>query len=463
MKKLLLPFCLLFVSLNSQAQVAQNITLYSSWNDTLVPAEPVYQIRYNSVWGWKNTVQNKEYAILGASSGTYFIDVTNPSAPVKCDFVPGRRSNCIWREFKTFSHYAYLVSDDSPPNSLQIVDLNYLPDSVHVVYDSNQLFQNSHTVFIDGHYLYCGYNRTLTNTYSMAVYDLAPNPELPVFVRGLNSDDPSINLVHDMFVRNDTVYASCGYQGLYVYKFTGSNFVSLGSLTSYPSNGYNHSSTMAPGSNKMVFCDEVPTGLPVKVIDVSTPSNVVFKSTFSSGSTATPHNPYMVGEHVVIAYYQDGLQIFDVSNPLNVTRSGYYDTSPSNCPTCPNPNYSGCWGAYVDLPSGIILASDMQNGLFILDAGAALGISKTTLETDAFSVYPNPVKDQLNVKIKAGGGSALQVTICDLNGKSILTEQEFSTLNTGQYSISTSALSSGLYLLKVSQGDKIYYSKFSKL
>ena len=171
----------------------------------------------------------------------------------------------------------------------------------------------------------------------------------------------------------------------------------------------------------------------------------------------------MVGEHVVIAYYQDGLQIFDVSNPLNVTRSGYYDTSPSNCPTCPNPNYSGCWGAYVDLPSGIILASDMQNGLFILDAGAALGISKTTLETDAFSVYPNPVKDQLNVKIKAGGGSALQVTICDLNGKSILTEQEFSTLNTGQYSISTSALSSGLYLLKVSQVDKIYYSKFSKL
>ena len=215
-KSILLVFAVLMV-IQLKAQFAsQNISLYSRWFDSTVVQEPTFHIKYNSIWGWKNTTQNKEYAILGATGGTYFIDVSNPSSPIKCDFVPGRRSGCIWREFKTYLHYAYLVSDDSPPNSFQIVDMSYLPDSVHVVYDSDSLFRTAHTIFIDGSRMYCGYNRTLTATYSMAVYDLAPNPELPVLLRTLNQDDASISLVHDMFARNDTVYASCGYQGLYV-------------------------------------------------------------------------------------------------------------------------------------------------------------------------------------------------------------------------------------------------------
>ncbi|MBL0046655.1 MAG: choice-of-anchor B family protein [Bacteroidetes bacterium] len=465
MKKSLVVFVLIGMALHASAQfTSQNINLYARWFDSTVVQEPNYHIKYNSIWGWKNTLQNKEYAILGSTAGTYFIDVSNPSNPVKCDYVAGRRAGCIWREFKTYSHYAYLVSDDPGVNSLQIVDLNYLPDSVHVVYDSNQLFQTSHTVFIDGSKLYCGYNRTLTSAYSMAVYDLAPNPELPVFLRSLSQDDPGINLVHDMFVRNDTVYASCGYQGLYVYKFTGTAFVSLGSLTNYPFSGYNHSSAMAPGSHKMVFCDEVPAGLPAKVVDVTNPANMVFKSSFEStpNSTSTPHNPFMLGESVIIAYYQDGLQIFDVSDPMAVTRTGYYDTNPDDCPTCPNPDYSGCWGAYVDLPSGIILASDMQNGLFILDANAALGIKNESLETDLFSVYPNPAKDKLSIHLKQNLPANTTLEVSDMNGKILLSETIVSTAKSTQ-SIPVEMLESGLYVLKVSYGNETFIRKFSKL
>lgn len=443
--------------------VSQNISMYAHWFDSTVIAEPIYAIKYNSVWGWKNTIQNKEYAILGSSGGTYFIDVTNPANPIKCDYVPGRRGNCIWREYKTYSHYAYLVSDDNAPNSFQIVDLNYLPDSVHVVYDSDSLFRNSHTIFIDGSKLYCGYNRTLTAAYNMAVYDLAPNPELPVFLRSLGQDYPNINLVHDMFVRNDTVYASCGYQGLYIYKFTGSSFIELGSLTNYPSNGYNHSSAMAPGKTKMVFCDEVPTGLPAKIIDVANPANIVFNTTFSSGSTATPHNPFMRDENVVIAYYQDGVQIFDVSNPNNVVRSGYFDTSPSNCPTCPNPNYSGCWGVYVDLPSGIILASDMQNGLFILNADSSLGIKKAAIETDLFSIYPNPVNDNLFIESKSASSANASIQIQDLNGTTLLNQKFENTNVWAKQTISTDKLAAGTYLLKVINENKMQIRKFTKL
>lgn len=389
---------------SAEAQVtydAQNISLFSNWDDPAVAAEPVYNIRYNGVWGWHDGAGH-EYALIGASSGVYFVDVTDPSAPVTADFVPGFRSNCIWREIKTYDHYAYLVSDDAAPNSFQIVDLQYLPDSVSVVYDGNSIFERSHTIFVDGNKLYCGTVKggQFSSTAAMAVFDLT-NPVQPVLLRKLNSDFPSLlssNQVHDMFVRNDTVYASCGYDGLYIFKYntTANNFSLLGSITSYPSQGYNHSSALTDDGNTLVFMDEVPNGLPVKVFDVSDFSNMNLLSTFKSnpGAVATPHNPFMVGTTCFIAYYQDGLQVYDVTNPQQPVRSGYFDTHYQTAMggPYPSPAYQGAWGAYPYLPSGNVLVSDMQNGLFILDvASATTGVDEFSGKS-GLQIGPNPVE-----------------------------------------------------------------------
>ena len=85
-------FIFTFISLHAQ-YAAQNISMYANWDDTNVPAEPTYGIRYNSVWGYAQG--GKEYAIMGATTGTYFIDVRNPVSPLQLDFVPGKRSGCI--------------------------------------------------------------------------------------------------------------------------------------------------------------------------------------------------------------------------------------------------------------------------------------------------------------------------------------------------------------------------------
>ena len=77
---------------------SQNITLLSHWDTAITAAEPAYAIRYNSVWGWVDPQDNKEYAIIGSTDGTYFIDVTIPTAPVVRAYVAGRRNQCIWRE-----------------------------------------------------------------------------------------------------------------------------------------------------------------------------------------------------------------------------------------------------------------------------------------------------------------------------------------------------------------------------
>ena len=68
-----------------------------------------------------------------------------------------------------------------------------------------------------------------------------------------------------------------------------------------------------------------------------------------------------------LGYYHDGLRIFDISAPSNPVQTWMYDTYlPNN-----HNSYKGAWGVYPYLPSGNIIVSDMQSGLFILDWGMA--------------------------------------------------------------------------------------------
>src|SRR6218665_309839 len=223
MKKHLLCLFVLFLFSALTAQVnypRQNIELISLITPNFGVGAGDGRL-YSGCWGWYQQNKNKEYAISGASNGTYFIDVSIPTTPTVCAYVAGKLG-CTWREIKTYKNYAYIVSDDAKPNRFQIVDMQYLPDSVHVVHDGTTYFERGHTVWIDNDKMYVGLV-TYTNGFSpMNVYSLA-TPSVPVLLRELPQDMAFINEVHDMYARNDTVYASCGWQGLYVIKFNPSN------------------------------------------------------------------------------------------------------------------------------------------------------------------------------------------------------------------------------------------------
>ena len=452
--------CFLFlfaITLTANAQYQhENISLVGHWFNPNQVAEPFLGIKYQGVWGWVDTTDsNKEYAIIGSSSGTNIVDISNPSTPVMVDYVAGKNNLCIWREYKTYGNYLYAISDDAQPNSFQIIDLSYLPDSVHVIHDTTTIFERAHTLYVDGNHLYCASVTTGDfQHYSMAVYSL-DDPAQPQLLRTLNQDDSLISSVHDMFVRNDTVYASCGYQGLFIYKFNpDTTFSLISSYTSYPDQGYNHSSFLTPDGKSLVFCDEVPRNLPIKVIDVSDLQNISLESSFRSTDGPTPHNPYIIGDHrVVIAYYQDGVQIYDIKNPAAPTRMGYFDTDTLDGPLNNyNPNgtaYHGCWGAYVDLPSGVLLASDMQNGLFVLDATLALDIKNNEQKTSAISVFPNPSESTINIDFKASAKNSSAVEIFDIAGRKLFSEQVQFFAGINKKTVDVSELNKGVYILKI--------------
>lgn len=462
MKRILLFTCILIPLFGAFAQInypSSNISMVGHIDPQSTVGMGSDSRKYSGCWGWYQASKNREYALVGSSTGTWFIDVTNPANPVICDSVSGKYG-CTWREIKTYQHYCYVASDDGAPNTFQIIDMQYLPDSVHVIHKGTSYFERGHTLWVDGSRLYVGgETKPGVGLRPMTVYELANTPANPQFLRSLNMDYPSIGYVHDMFVKNDTVYASCANQGLNVLKYSSAtnSFSLLGSLTSYPGAGYNHSTYITNNSKYLVMCDEVPSALPIKVLDVQNLSNIQTTSTVIPHPGTTPHNPYVIGNRwAVVSCYQDGLYIYDISNPSAPTVAGFFDTHPQGGANTGNYNgapYRGNWGAYPFFPSGLILACDMQNGVFLLQAnsilGTAVGVKQHKNGLSHVSVYPNPANNTLTVSVPKQG--LYTVELKNILGQTIVSQ---GTGGLTETLLKTTELANGHYLLSVKQGDE---------
>lgn len=128
---------LLFAASPASAQVSRRMAIHGTL-DT--------RTAYAGSWGY--AAGGREYALVGEQSGTMVVDITDPNAPVEAAFVPGPASP--WREVKTWSHYAYIVSEGTGAGAgMQIVDLAALPATATLVETYKQNFLTAHTLWID--------------------------------------------------------------------------------------------------------------------------------------------------------------------------------------------------------------------------------------------------------------------------------------------------------------------------
>ncbi|MCB0546484.1 MAG: choice-of-anchor B family protein [Phaeodactylibacter sp.] len=346
-----------------QAQGKLNMSLLGQWDEPGLPTAS--GIKYNDIWGYADCEGN-EYAIVGSARYIHFFDITDPTNPNEVGRFEAS-TNSIWRDFKTYGHYAYAVADQGS-DGLLVFDLSALPASVSLVFQDNQNFTRSHNVFIDvptGRLYLAGSNAIFNG---VAAYSLTENPAEPTF---LGTHPLPGGYFHDIYVRNHLAFCSHGGNGLWAYDFSDyDNIQPLGNLTSYPQQGYNHASWLNETGTQLIFADETH-GTSLKLADVTDLSNINILSLFRSellapaATNSIPHNPFIRGQYAIVSYYHDGVQVFDLSNPDEVERVAYYDTYPEN------QNYSGyegCWGVYPFLPSGNIIASDITHGLFVLSA-----------------------------------------------------------------------------------------------
>lgn len=442
---------LLVISLMANYTLAQeslNMNLLVSWDDDSLPLSQNNKA-FNDCWGY--AANGREYAIMGGAAHIFFFDITDPiNFNLVAQIEIGQVTN--WRDIKTFGDRAYAVSD-AASEGLIIFDLSDLPNNVTVTYSSNEFFDRAHNVQIEeasGRMYICGQP---SNQNDLIVYDIATNPDLPIQI-----GNPSLpgGYVHDLFVRDNIAYCGHGNNGLFIYDLTDpENPIELASMLS---NGFNHSNWVSDDGNLLVMAEET-LGLPLGIVDISNMMNadIELVEQFSFPLLApvhnnnVAHNPFIIGDLVYTSYYEDGVQVFDISDPLNPQQVAYYDTWSDN--TQYNTT-QGCWGVYPFLPSGKIIASDSSNGLFVLEMEES--VNTKDIYNNDFTIYPNPAFERLTIELDELDGLPNSYEIHTIDGQ-LMTTQSW-TSNT----IDIDHLSKGMYLISLRIGDIIYNGKFVK-
>mgnify|MGYP006142505053 FL=1 len=341
-------YCLtILLGFTAHAQESLNINFLSSLD---------YDYDLSDVWGYATS--DGEYALVGAYNGISVVDVTNATSPNELAFFSGPES--IWRDLKTWDNYLYCINETGA--GLQIVNLSeVISNAVNPTYieNTNLGFTTAHNIFIDK----SGILYVFGSNYGVGgciMFDLNNNPENPEFLGVFND-----YYFHDGMVRGDTLWGGAINNGVFsaIDVSDKSNPIIIGS---HPTpNTFSHNCWISDDGNSLFTTDEV-SGAYVAAYDVSDLSNIEELDriqAWSGSSDVIPHNTHVNGDFIVTSYYTDGVSVVDVSNPSNLVEVAFYDTSDDY----DGNGFNGAWGAYPWLPSGNILVTDIENGLFVLE------------------------------------------------------------------------------------------------
>jgi choice-of-anchor B domain-containing protein len=332
----------------------------------------------NDIWGYVDGSGN-EYALIGAENGVSVVDVSDPNNPTEVFWKTGM--NSVWRDLKTYNGYCYVTTEAQ--EGLLILDLNGLPNASLI--DSAHFFGNgwlsAHNLYIDefGYMYIFGANR---GNGGAIIYDLNVDPWNPVEVGDF--DD---YYIHDGYARNNKLYSGHIFNGFFsvVDVSNKSNPVLLG--THATPNAFSHNVWLSDDGLTAFTTDELE-GSYLASFDVSDPANIVeldkIQSTPEVGTI--PHNTHVLNDYLITSWYTDGVLIHDAANPSNIVEIASFDSSPFTDAT-----YEGNWGAYPFLPSGNLLISDRQEGLFVLGVNyqRACYIEGTITDVNTTFAIPN--------------------------------------------------------------------------
>lgn len=371
MRILLITF-ILSITFNSLSQNSKNIDLVGSLG---------YAEELNDVWGYVDTNGN-EYALVGTFNGLSIVDVSVPSVPQELFFIPG--ANSSWRDIKVWDGFAYITNENS--GGLAIVDLQYLPDSIKTSSwngSGNVNFSSSHNIFIDEK----GYGYIVGANYGVGgaiIVDLFTTPGTPILKTVYN-----LAPIHDLYVRNDTMWNAEINNGWFAVvdikdksgpTVPGNRIIA----THNTPNNFTHNTWLSDNGDFLFTTDEKSDAY-ITAYDVSDLGNIheVDRIQSSPGFNVIPHNTFVKNNFLVTSYYRDGTTIVDANRPGNLIETGYYDSSPFS-----GNGFNGVWGTYPYLPSGHILSTDIEEGLFVLFSEYVQGCYLEGIVSDSLTGNP---------------------------------------------------------------------------
>lgn len=307
----------------------------------------------SDVWGW-TAPDGTEYAFMGYTSGILFARTT-PTVEI-VDLKPGPTGSggSIWRDFKTYGHYLYAVSEATGTYSgLSVFDLNYLPDSAKYL---GSFSTNGGTAFTC-HNLSIDVKKGFAylegdQSQQVRIMSLA-NPEIPSYVASFGTASSQI---HDVYADNDTVYVAEGYTPSWsLWNLANKQSPQMIVRVSIPASGYVHNIWPSEDRQYCVTSEETWTKK-IKIWNIADYQNVQLVGQYLAPNGMV-HNAHWKGNFHVNSHYESGVQLVDVSDPTHPVELDRVDTYPADNGHV----YNGCWGAYPFTQNNYVYASNIND------------------------------------------------------------------------------------------------------
>lgn len=313
----------------------------------------------SSIWGYTSPA-SKEYALVGLCNGLSIVDISTPSLP-QVAFVSDVTS--IWREMKTYSHYAYVVTEGGSGLliiNLQDIDNGNVTFNIYTFAGSGGNITNAHTIFIDENgvcYLFGASQNPFGQGY--IALDLTQDPMNPTYLGSFGDF-----YIHDAYVEDNIMYAGAILDGFAAILDVSDKANPQVLSTVITPHSFTHNAWVNSNKTVMYTTDEVRASF-VTAYDITDPTfpKLISAVRPSADSTSIPHNVHVVNDNwIAVAHYNLGIALIDAHKPDNMVYTGFYDTFPWNDSCC----FVGVWGVYPYFPSGKWIASDISTGLWVV-------------------------------------------------------------------------------------------------
>ena len=416
--------------------------------------------------------------------GTSFVDISNPTQPVYLGNLPTHGAfGSPWRDIKVYANHAFIVSE-ALNHGMQVFDLTQLETmdrtSLPVTFGETAHYNgaaSSHNVFIneDSGFAYMvGNSGKRSCSGGLHMVDIS-NPTSPSFAGCFAGD----GYTHDVQCVNYNG-PDQDYQGSEICFASNEDTVTIVDVTDkanpaliskfgYTDASYTHQGWLSPDHSFFIFDDEldeidgVVANTTTRIIDATNLDLPVFSTSgsatvgydangvYTGPSTSIDHNLYMVGGCAVQANYRSGLRIVDLRDALGAPESlvdelGFFDIWPPDDDAA----FNGMWSNYAFFPSGNIVASGIEQGLYVLkpqaqiDLATACDLPMNAAPVVTISVPTNPTT------VNEGEEVTFTAAVTDAEDGLLSVDEWVSSLD-GQLSqldsFATTALNAGTHLI----------------
>ena len=346
----------------------------------------------NDIWGWTDPVTGTDWALVGRSDATAFVDLSDPANPRYAGELPlteGATEN-LWRDIKVYSDHAFIVADGAGSHGVQVFDLTQLRDA------AGPPVTFAETARYDG--IHSAHNIVINEETGMAyavgssmggetcggglhMIDIR-NPAEPVFAGCFSDRETGRSRTGYSHDAQCVIYQGPDedYQGREICFGANETALSIADVTDrenpvaiargeYPNVGYAHQGWLTEDHRHFFMgdeLDEVQGGvdrtrtLVWDVADLDDP--LLLKEHFAETGTID-HNQYVRGNRLYQANLMSGLRVLDISDVENPVEIGFFDTVPDDAGL---PAFGGAWSNFPFFESGLVVVSSWGEGLFVV-------------------------------------------------------------------------------------------------